>query len=109
MSIAPVEQQLEFLWASVESNGRKIDRVLLLLEALVATQAELAGQVQTINAKLQKIGTETGTLLTKIDELKAQIVTAGNVTPELQAAVDALSQQAGIVDDLVEDAVPPTP
>ena len=77
------------------------------MEKSMATQAELTAQVQAISATLTKIGTETSTLLTKIDELKAVIAAGPPVTPELQAAVDALAAQAKVVDDLVPDA--PTP
>lgn len=74
----------------------------------MATQAELVAQVKSINDKLVKIGTETSTLLTKITDLTT-IITNGPVTPELQAAVDALTTQAQVVDDLVPDAPVPAP
>ena len=70
----------------------------------MATQAELTAQVNTLTAKVEKIGTETRSLLTKIDELTEVINTGGEVTPELQGAVDALSAQADVVDQLVPDA-----
>lgn len=70
----------------------------------MAMQAELTTQVTAATDKLKKIGTETSSLLTKIDELKAVIAAGGAVTPELQAAVDALTTQALVVDELVPDA-----
>jgi len=79
------------------------EAILCLLEKIMATQQELAAQVTAANGKLTKIGAETGTLLAKIEELKQAIANAPTVTPELQAAVDALSAQAQIVDDLVPD------
>ena|SRR5258705_6219516 len=86
------------------------DRLSLTNERLLkimATQAELTTQLTAVNDKLKKIGTETTTLLAKIDELKGIIANGPPVAPELQAAVDALSAQAQVVDDLVPDA--PTP
>lgn len=84
------------------------DRFTLLnskLEKIMATQAELITQINNINQQLTKVGQETSTLLTKIDELK-QVIAAGPVSPELQAAVDALAHQAQVIDDLVPDTVP---
>lgn len=70
----------------------------------MATQAELTEQVRTLTAKVQKVGTETRTLLTRIEELLAVIANGGQVTPELQAAVDDLQIQVNVVDELVPDA-----
>ncbi len=73
----------------------------------MATQAELTAQIKANTDKLVKIGTETSTLLQKITDL-TDIIANGPVTPELQAAVDALTAQAQVVDDMVVDA-PPAP
>lgn len=70
----------------------------------MADQTELVGQVNALTGKVTKIGTETRTLLTKIDDLTAVIAGGGSVSPELQAAVDALKAQVDIVDALVPDA-----
>ena len=73
-------------------------------EKIMATQAELAAQLTAATEKLKKIGSETTTLLTKVKDL-TDIIAGGTipVTPELQAAADALTAQAGVVDDLVPD------
>jgi len=83
---------------------RKVRKIGKSLETIMATQQELTAQITAATEKLTKIGTETGTLLTKIEELKTALANAGNVSPELQAAVDALAAQAAVVDDLVPDA-----
>lgn len=70
----------------------------------MATQSDAAAQLLAVNDKLVKVGTETATLLTKIQELQDAAANAGQVTPELQAAIDAVATQAGKVDDLVPDA-----
>ncbi len=80
------------------------------LHKIMDTQAQTAAKVQAVTNELVKVGTETRSLLTKIDDLTAIINTgAVNTSPELQAAVDALTAQAQLVDDLVPDAPPPTP
>jgi hypothetical protein len=68
------------------------------------TQADAAAELQNVNQQLQKIGTETQTLLDKITALEQA---GGNtdVQPELQAAIDAVVAQAKVVDDLVPDTV----
>ena len=75
----------------------------------MATQAELATQLNSVKDQLVKIGTETTSLLTKIDELKAVIAAGPAIDPELQTAVDAVVAQAKVVDDLVPDAPAPAP
>jgi hypothetical protein len=83
-----------------------------LEKKIMATQAELTTQLAATTAKVTKIGTETRTLLDKITALQTAIdnMPAGTVTPELQAAADALDAQVTVVDDLVPDAPaqPPT-
>lgn len=70
----------------------------------MTTQAELAVTVAAVQEKLVKIGTETSTLKTQIEELQALIAAGGEASPELVAAVEALVAQAQVVDDLVTDA-----
>lgn len=74
----------------------------------MATQVELAAGLAQVTAQLVKIGTETATLLQKVADLESALGNAGAVTPELQAAFDALKAQVQVVDDLVPDA-PPAP
>ena len=84
-----------------------VNKLVTNQEKLMATQAELTEQVKAISATLTKIGGETTTLLQKVSDLQAVIANGPPVTPELQAAVDALAAQAKVVDDLVPDATPP--
>lgn len=76
----------------------------------MATQAEIVVQLNATSAKLDKIGTETQSLLTKIQELLAIIANLPDASPELVAAADALRIKADTVDALVEDlpTEPPT-
>ena len=72
---------------------------------IMATQEEVTAALVAAKQQVDKIGTETRTLLTRITELLAQIANQGDsVTPELQAAVDDLKAQLQVVDDLVPDA-----
>ena len=68
----------------------------------MTTQQELAQQLTETTAKIDKIGGETRSLLTKIQELTDAVNNAGNVSPE--AALQALKAQVDIVDNLVPDA-----
>lgn len=71
---------------------------------IMSTQAELAVILTELTAQVAKIGTETTATLQKVVDLEAALAAAGNVTPEVQAALDALKAQAQAVDDLVPDA-----
>ncbi len=81
-------------------------RVLHNQGIIMATQAELTATLNKINDQLIKIGKETTSLLAAIEELKG-VIANGPVSPELQAAVNKVAEQAQVVDDLVPDA--PTP
>lgn len=88
----------------------------------MATQIEIAAELNAVKEKLvaatgriTKIGTETDSLLTKIQALE-ETINAGTVSPELQAAFDAVKAQANevetaatTVDDKVADAPTPPP
>lgn len=77
------------------------------MEAIMATQAQLAQDLQAISAHITKIGTETTALLAKVVELEAAVANGGQTTPEVDAALAAVKTQAQVVDDLVEDAPAP--
>ena len=80
--------------------------ILALKETIMATQAELSASLTEIAANVGKVGDETRALIAKIAELEAAIVTAGNTTPEVDAALQALRDQVAVVDALVPDAAP---
>jgi uncharacterized protein (DUF2344 family) len=77
------------------------------IEKIDMTQDELVQQLKDDSAKIIKIGTETRSLLTKVQELLDQIA-AGTVKQEVTDAAADVQTQLGIVDDLVPDA-PPVP
>lgn len=79
-----------------------------ILKGIMATQQEAAVALQAVKDQIVKIGAETSSLLTKVTDLLAIIAAGGEVSTELQNAIDAVKAQAQIVDDLVPDQ-PPTP
>ena len=82
------------------------DSAIHLLEQIMTTQNEIATTLDGVTAQIAKIGTETTSLLNRVDDLVAALAAAGNATPEVEAAVAALQAQAQVVDDLVPDAAP---
>jgi hypothetical protein len=78
--------------------------ILTKLETLMASQAELAASLATVSAQVAKIGTETSSLVARVTDLEAALAAAGNTTPEVDAALEALKAQVQVVDDLVADA-----
>lgn len=76
----------------------------LLRKSIMTTQAQLAADLQAVSAQITKIGTETTALLTKITDLEAAIAAGGVTTAEVDTAMQALKDQAKIVDDMVPDA-----
>lgn len=79
-----------------------------LTERIEMNQAEAVAKLNSVNDSLTKIGGETSTLLAKVADLEAAAANAGEISPELQAAIEAVSAQATKVDDLVPDSTPPT-
>jgi hypothetical protein len=78
------------------------------LDQIMATQAEIVAQLATVKSTLDKVATEETALMDKIAELQAIIAATPDATPELVAAVQAVADQAGVLDALVPDA-PPAP
>lgn len=67
-----------------------------------------ADEINAITAQVAKIGTETTATLAKVAELEEALANAGEISPEVQAAFDALKAQVQVVDDLVVDPAAPT-
>ena len=75
------------------------------------TQQEALDAMNATNATLVKVSNETDALLREIDNLKQQLADAGGpggtITPELAAAVNAVSTRATAIDQLVPDVTQP--
>jgi|GEM_PF-5622404 len=105
----------------VEKLSRKIDFLTQKANQIMSTQTEAAELLNATVAKLDavavevdKIGTETDGLQKEIQDLKDAAGSQGNITPELQAAIDAiaargesLAAKVAAVDAKVPDATPP--
>jgi predicted nucleic acid-binding Zn-ribbon protein len=101
-------------WLPTEEQ--KHQSLLKLLRKIMSTQTEIAAQlvaaaqtIASLTAQITKVGTETDKLLAKIVELENNL--PDNVSPQLEAAVDALKLQiqslqtaAQSTDDKVPDA-----
>ena len=71
----------------------------------MATRDELVSELGKVKDQVVKVGGETRTLITKIEELLALLADAGNTTPAIDAALTAVKDQLQIVDDLVPDTL----
>ena len=90
-------------------SGQKLDLLLQRTLNIMTIQTELALQLTALATTVAKIGGETRSLLERIVELLAAIADAP-VSPEVTAAVAALSAQVAVVDSLVADLpTPPAP
>lgn len=76
--------------------------------AIMATQEELTAQLVALKAQAEKSEAEERavivTMTQQIADLNALIAAGGPVTPELQAAADALGVSLQSLDDLNPDA-----
>lgn len=70
-------------------------------------QDEAADRLEAQGAKIDKIGSETSSLITEVAELKAAATESGKVSPRLQAAIEAVDTRLQTVDDLVSDKTAP--
>lgn len=84
--------------------GSGLPAILSRLETLMTTVQELGPQIETLTAQVAKIGTETRSLITKVQDLTDAL--ASPVPAEVEAALLALGEQVAVVDALVPDEVP---
>ncbi len=91
---------------NIHEIRRKLDRMDEKLDKIMAAQSEAAAQLRNAVITINKIGTETDTLIQKVADLQAALENQDNATPELTAAVQAVVDQLKVVDDKVPDAAP---
>ncbi len=84
----------------VKLNEKALKKINLKLEKIMSTQAELAQELRDIKAQNDKARQER---LDHVATLEQAIIDAGNVTPEVQEALDALKTSVQADDDLRED------
>lgn len=80
----------------LNSNNLKITKIM-------AEQSQLASDIQVVTEQVAKIGAEVSVTLEKVTTLEAALDAADDVSPEVQAAFDALKAQVIAVDDLIPD------
>lgn len=112
--------EVELIIASIshtESNPL-LKLILHKVENIVATMADVKialdkanDTLTAVGTEVDKVGTETQTLITAVANLTAIISAGGATTPEVdaalakvQASADALAAKVKAVDDLVPDA-----
>ncbi len=81
-----------------------LHQLIRKVDTIMATQAELAEDLRTQAAKIDKIGTETDGLKASIADLEQALLNAGNTTPEVDAAMADVKSRLQAVDDKVTDA-----
>lgn len=73
-------------------------------------QAALAARLTSLDTKVAKIGGETSALVAEVAALREAVIAAGEIGPEVMAALEAVEARVTAVDDLVADPAPaPTP
>lgn len=75
----------------------------------MSNKQEALDKLTGIETSLGKISTETQTLIAKIAELQQAVNNAGNIPDELIEKINAVANQARLVDDLVPDLTPLPP
>lgn len=71
---------------------------------IMASQEQLVADLAAMTAQVEKIGGETRSLISKVDELMAALAAASETTPAIDNALQALKDQLSVVDALVPDA-----
>jgi seryl-tRNA synthetase len=78
---------------------------------MAMTQAEATAALTKTNETLVKVSNETDALLREIEKLKQELANAGGsggtITPELEAAINAVDTRAKAIDELVADVPQP--
>ncbi len=81
-------------------NGEN-SSINLKLDKIMATQAELAQELRDLKDQNDKARAE---VLQKIADLEQAVTNAGNTTPEVDTAFQALKESVQTDDDIVPDA-----
>lgn len=93
-------------------DGSILATISKQLQAILMTSQEAVTALTGVNTELVKVGAETSTLVQNVADLTKALADAqasgGNVTPELEAAINAVAAQTKTVDDLVPDPVATT-
>ena len=92
---------------SNEAILTRLDTILERTQEIMSTQAEAAAALQAVATQLDKVKGETTALVAEVQALKDAATNADTVSPDLQAAIDAVASRTASIDGLVTD-LPPT-
>lgn len=93
-------------WLGLHSDLVTKQDLATAVTKIMATQAEVVAQLQAVQVTLNKVATEEASLVDKIAALQKIIDGMSDASPELVAAAQAVSDQAGVLDAIVPDVVP---
>lgn len=98
-------------WEDSVKVKKSLKRIETKVDAIMSTLEELTGLLGEIGTEVDKVSTDTDTLLAAL-----AAIPPGGLTPEQQAAIDAAVAKATEIrdrltalDSKVPDATPPTP
>ena len=83
-----------------DNHGEHI--IIKKLNQIIMEQSELAAQLTALQTQTEKAKAE---IISKIADLEGALDAADDVTPEVQAAFDALKASVQGVDDIVADPI----
>lgn len=96
---------------NAQPDGVSLETISQQLKQIIMTQTEAVTALNGVNTELVKVGTETSTLVKNVSDLTQALADAkanGDVSPELEAAINTVAAQTKTVDDLVPDPVATT-
>jgi len=110
------QRRCEFEWFQKHPEFATKHDLEQMEKRIMATQAELVAKLNATLEQQKKSAVEIQAVQASVDDLKKKIAdlqaiidAGGTVTPELVDAVNAVANQAQVVDDLIPDAPPAPP
>ena len=95
----------------LSSAERKLDLLLFLTGIMMQTKDEQTAAIEALAVKAEKVKAEilaaVAVAQAAVNELKAQVATAGNSTPAMDAAMTKAAAALDALDALNPDAIPP--
>jgi hypothetical protein len=103
-------QDILRLTKSTSERFRHAARILLhqyrTITTIMAKQQEATDRLNALATQIDKLGTETSSLVTKVGELQAAAA-AGDVPDNVMGLINSLADHVQRVDDMVPDAPAP--
>jgi cell division protein FtsB len=103
-----MRKHLRTLFSFLPATRRQLLELKFILinakEQIMASQDQAAEILEAQSAVLDKIATETDGLKAEVQELTDAAAAGGDVSPRLQAAIDAVVSRTAAIDAKVADA-----